>query len=75
MHILKLPNFREMTIECTEIPCEDSVDRAYVFSLMSAFAAGCQSMGWKPMRRTAKMAVLRREYSRGDMLTDFGIDY
>ena len=75
MQSLELTNFRKMIIECTEIPCEDSVDRAYVFSLMSAFAADCQSMGWKPMRRTAKMAVLRGEYSRGDMLTDFGIDY
>jgi hypothetical protein len=36
---------------------------AYVFSLMSALPADSQNMGWKPMRRTAKMAVPRGDFA------------
>ena len=34
-----------------------------VFSLISAFSAGFESMGWKPMRGRAKMAVLQRDFA------------
>lgn len=33
--------------------------RTYVFGRPACLAASLQGTGWKPMRRTAKMAVLR----------------